>query len=224
MAEPTIVHKLNEGSEGTPTWVTILTAARWTGPDSVAGTLTDPFPAPVLDADEAFFDNAAAPNDGELWHDNTTDVQVDEAGRNANRNVLQMAETGAADPTSDPPVFTAYDDAADTAARTNPTVWILVGTAGSSNISQVRAVETTTAAGSAGGWQAQVHDVDPQTTGTGVDADGYALDGNKAGERVDMATFLAASGTKTLNLAACAPHDATSGLTSTVYATTYTYE
>ena len=55
MAEPTIVIQLNEGTEGSPTWVTILTAARWVGPDASAGDLTDPFPAPVLDADDAFF-------------------------------------------------------------------------------------------------------------------------------------------------------------------------
>lgn len=224
MAEPTVVHQLNEGTEGTPTWVTIVTAARWTGPDAAAGSLDDPFDAPIADGDDAFFDNVAFPNDGELWHDQTTDAQIDEAGRNGNQNVLRMSETGATDGTVDAPTFTAFDDATDAANRTNPTIWLLIGTAGSSNISQIRAVETTSAAGSAAGWQAQVHDVDPQTTGTGVAADGFALDGDQAGERVVTAAALAASGTKEFNLAACAPHDATPGLTSFVYATLYNWQ
>jgi hypothetical protein len=37
VAEPTIVLQLNDGSEGTPNWVTIATAARWVGPDASAG-------------------------------------------------------------------------------------------------------------------------------------------------------------------------------------------
>ena len=215
MAEPTIVLQLNEGSEGTPTWVTIVTAARWTGPDASAGSLGDPFPAPVLDGDEAFCDDAAAPNDGELWHDNATDIQVDEAGRNTDRNILRVLETGGSDATSDPPEFTAYDDAADAGNRTDPTVWLLAGTAGSSNISLIRAGETTS--GAVGGdWATQVHDAAP----TG----GSALDGNKSGEKEVTAAVLAASGNKTFNLAFAAPHDATAGLTSFVYALQYTYE
>lgn len=224
MAEPTIVLKINQGTEGTPTWTAIDTAVRWVGPDASAGDLTDPFTAPIADGDDAFFDGAASPNDGELWHDTTTDVLINEAGRNGNQNTAQADETGGTDGTSDPPVFTAYDDATDAGNRTNPAVWLLVGTAGSSNISQIRAVETTTAAGSTGGWQAQLHDEDPQVTGTSVAADGFALDGDKAGEKVTCASALAANGTKEFNLAACAPHDATSGLTNFVYALTYTYE
>ena len=228
MAEPTIVLKINEGSEGTPTWVAIDTAVRWVGPDASAGDLTDPFTAPIADGDDAFFDAAASPNDGELWHDATTDIQIDEAGRNGNQNTLQADETGASFGTSDAPVFTAYDDATDASNRTIPTVWLLVGTAGtndsSNNISCVRAVETTVAPGSAGGWQAQLHDENPQDTGTSVAADGFALDGDQAGEKVTCATALAASGTKEFNLACCAPHDSTSGLTNFVYALTYTYE
>ena len=223
MAEPVIVLQLNDGSEGAPNWVTIATAARWVGPDAVAGDLTDPFAAPVNDGDDAFFDNDTAPNDGELWHDQAADLQITVAGRNANRNTIRALETGASDPTADPPEFTAYDDAADGQTRTNPSVWLLVGTTGSSNISIIRAVETTTAAGSAGGWQAQVHDVDPQVTGTGVDADGFALDGDQTGEKVVTATILAASGNKTFQLAACAPHDSTPGLTAFVYQIQYTF-
>ena len=215
MAEPTIVLQLNEGSEGAPTWVTILTAARWTGPDSTPGTLTDPFAAPILDADEVFADNAAFPNDGELWHDNATDVQVVTAGRNTDRNILRILETGGSDPTSDPPEFTAYDDAADAGNRTDPTVWLLAGTAGSSNISLIRAGETTS--GAVGGdWATQVHDAAP----TG----GSALDGNKSGEKEVTAAILAASGNKTMNLAWGVPHDATSGLSSFVYSVQYTFE
>lgn len=215
MAEPTIVIQLNEGTEGAPTWVTIVTAARWTGPDASAGDLTDPFPAPVLDADEAFFDNVAAPNDGELWHDQATDLQIDEAGRNSNRNVLRVLETGGTDPTSDPPEFTAYDDATDGANRTNPTTWIMVGTAGSSSVSLLRAGETTSAS-VGGNWNTQVHDAAP----TG----GNPLDGDQAGEKVVTAAVLAASGNKTFQLAVAAPHDATSGLTTFVYQIQYTFE
>ena len=224
MAEPTITLQLNEGSEGTPSWVSIDTAARWVGPDAADGALTDPFPAGVVDGDDAFFDNAAAPNDGELWSEKAgTDVHITTAGRNGNQNVLRASELGGTDGTADPPELTAYDDATDAANRTNPTVQVLAGTAGSSNISFIRAVETTAGAGSAGGWQAQVHDVDPQTTGTGVAADGYALDGNQAGEKVVCASALAANGEKKFNIAACAPHDSPTGVTSFVYAFQYTY-
>lgn len=219
MAEPTIVLQVNTGTEGTPSWVTIDTAVRFTGPGGVG----DPFPAPVGDGDDAFFDNDSAPDDGEFWHDTGADLQCVTAGRNANQAVLQCLETGAADATADAPEFTAYDDSSDGAARTAPTVWLLAGTAGSSSISCVRAVETTSAAGSAGGWQAQIHDEDPQVTGTAATADGYELDGDKTGEKVVTAAILAASGSKQFNVAACAPHDATAGLTSFVFQLQYTY-
>jgi len=224
MAEPTIVLQLNEGTEGTPTWATIDTGARWVGPDAADGALTDPFPAPIADGDDAFFDNTTAPNDGELWNEKAgTDTHCTLAGRNANTEVLQALETGASDGTADPPEFCAYDDAGDGGTRTAPTVWLLVGTTGTGSLSVIRAVETTVAAGSAGGWQAQLHDEDPQTTGTGVAADGYQLDGDKTGEKVVCASALAASGAKSFNLAACAPHDATAGVTSFVYQLQYTY-
>jgi hypothetical protein len=210
MAEPVIIFEINEGTEGTPTWVTTDVALRWTGPAGVG----DPFPAPVGDADDAFFDAAAAPNDGELWHDQTTDAQITVAGRNTNINVLRARETGGTDPTADPPEFTAYDDVTGGQNRTNPTVWILVGTAGSSNISQIRAIETTGGAPGAG-WTGQVHDTAPSA--------GAALDGNKSGEKVVCASALAASGNKLFNLAACAPHDATAGLTNFIYQFQYTW-
>lgn len=214
MAEPTIIFEVNEGTEGAPVWAAITTAIRWVGPDAIVGDLTDPFPAPVLDATDAFFDNAAAPNDGEFWHDAVADVQLDEAGRNANRNVTRVRETGGTDPTADPPELSAFDDAADAANRTDPTVWLLVGTAGTSNVSTMRAGETT-AASVGGNWNTQVHDVAP----TG----GNPLDGDKAGEKVVLAAILAASGNATFQYAACAPHDSTSGLTAFVYALMYTF-
>lgn len=227
MAEPTIEMQVNENTEGSPTWVAIDTAIRWVGAGAAQESLAVAFAAPVGDGDEAFFDGAASPNDGVLWHEKagaSNDIQVVGQGRNANRNVIRVEETGGSDATSDPPEFTAYDDATDAGNRTDPSVWFLAGTTGSSNISCTRAVETTSAAGSAGGWQAQIHDEDPQTTGTGVAADGYALDGNKSGEKVVTAAVLALSGTKTFNVAACAPHDSTAGLTSFVYCLQYTYQ
>jgi hypothetical protein len=225
MAEPTIIIRLNEGTEGTPTWAEIDTGARWVGPDAADGALTDPMPAPIADGDDVFFDNTTAPDDGELWNEKAgTDTHCTVAGRNGNQNVAQIQETGGTDPTADPPEFCAYDDATDGQNRTAPTVWLLTGTTGSSSISQIRAVETTVAAGSAGGWQAQLHDEDPQVTGTGVAADGYELDGDKAGEKVVCASVLALSGTKEFNLAACVPHDPTStGETTFVYQCQYTY-
>lgn len=218
MAEPTIQLELNDGVEATPVWAAILTAARWVGPDASAGALTDPFVAPIGDGDDAFFDAAASPNDGELWHDKATDEQITVAGRNTNRNTLRALETGATDGTADPPELTAYDDAADASNRTNPTVWLLVGTAGSSSISVIRAVETTVAAGGAG-WTAQVHDTAP-----GGGTSGEHLDGDQAGQKEICATVLAASGNKTFQLAACAPHDSTSGETTFVYAFQYTFQ
>lgn len=223
MAEPTIVIQANDGSEGTPNWVAIATALRWTGPDAIAGDLSDPHLAPIGDGDDVFFDNAASPNDGELWHDQATDLQITVTGRNTNRNTVRMLETGGTDGTVDPPEFTAYDDAADGTARTAPAVWLLAGTAGSSSISTMRAVETTTGAPSAGGWVAQVHDVDPQVTGTGIDADGFPLAGDAVGSKVVTATALAASGNKTFQLAAALPHDATAGQTAYIYQVQYTF-
>ena len=215
MAEPVIALELNEGSEGTPTWAAIDTAARWVGPDAADGALTDAFPAGVTDNDEAFFDNAAAPNDGELWNEKAgVDTLIAVAGRNTNVNVLRALETGASDGTADPPVLTAYDDATDAGNRTNPTVAVLAGTAGSSNISFIRAIETTAGAPD-GDWTGQVHDAAPTA--------GFALDGNQAGEKVTCASALAASGNKTFGLAACAPHDSPAGLTSFVLSLTYTY-
>lgn len=223
MAEPSITLQLNENTEGSPTWAVIDTAARWVGPDAVAGTLTDPMPVPITDAADVFFDNTTSPNDGELWNDKTgTDTHCTVAGRNGNQNVLRALEGGTA-ATASAPEFTAYDDAADGIARTAPGTWLLTGTTGTSDISCLRAVETTSAAGSAGGWQAQEHDVDPQVTGTGVAADGYELDGDKAGEKVVCSSALSQSGNKRFNLAACVPHDGTVGLTSVVYQIQYTY-
>jgi hypothetical protein len=211
MAEPTIVMQINDGTEGTANWVTIDTAVRWTGPGGVG----DAFAAPIGDADNAFFDNAASPNDGEFWHDTTTDAQVTVAGRNTNQNVMRVLETGASWGTSDPPEFTAYDDATDAGNRTNPSVWVLVGTSGTSNVSCMRAVETTGGAPGAG-WTGQTHASAP--------TEGKPLDGNQTNEKVVCASALAASGNKTFNVAACAPHDSTAGLTNFVYCLQYTYE
>lgn len=212
MAEPTIVLQTNEGSEGTPTWATIEDAIRWVGPDASAGDLTDPFPAGVIDADEAFFDDTTAPHTGELWHDAATDVKNTAAGRALNQNTLRALETGATDPTVDPPELTAYDDATDAGNRTEPTIAVLAGTAGSSNISFIRAFESTAAAPGAG-WGTQVHDGEPSI--------GSSLDGDTNVEAA--ATLLAASGNKTFQLAACAPHDSPTGLTPFVYSLQYTW-
>jgi hypothetical protein len=213
VAEPVIVLELNEGTEESPEWAAIESAARWVGPDAEDGDLSDPFPAPAGDDDDAFFDNAAAPNDGELWHDGSSaDVQITVAGRNANQNVLRARETGGQDGTADPPQLSAYDDAMDAASRTAPTVWLLVGTAGTSNISTIRAVETTGGAPGSG-WTGQEHDQAP--------GEGAALNGTSS--KVTCGSALAASGSKTFGLAACAPHDSTPGLSSFVYALTYSY-
>lgn len=213
MAEPVIQLQLNVGTEQEPNWVAIDIAARWVGPDASNGDLSDPFPAPASDDEDAFFDAAAPPNDGELWHDGTSaDAQVVTAGRNTNRNVLRALETGGQDGTADPPELSAYDDATDAANRAAPTVWLLVGTAGTANVSCIRAIETTGGAPGAG-WTGQTHDEAP--------AEGAALRGNAS--KVTCATPLAPSGSKTFNLATCAPHDAIPGLTTFVYALTYTY-
>ena len=215
MAEPTIALELNENTEGSPTWAAIDTAARWVGPDAVDADLTDPFPAGAGDGDDAFFDNAASPNTGELWNEKAgTDTHITVAGRALNQNMLRALETGGTDPTADPPEFTAYDDATDASNRTAPTTTILTGTAGSSSISFVRAAETTSGAPGAG-WGTQVHDTAPSV--------GNELDGNKAGEKVVCATVLALSGNKLFAVAACAPHDSPAGLTPFVYALQYTF-
>jgi hypothetical protein len=214
VAEPGITLRINTGTEGTPSWAAIDTAIRWVGPDASAGDLTDPFVAPVLDATDAFFDASTSPNDGELWHDTTTDAQVTVAGRNSNRNTLEALE-GGTDATSDPPEFTAFDDATDAGNRTNPTTWLLVGTSGTSNVSCLRAGETTSA--SVGGdWNTHGHASAPSA--------GNPLDGDQTSEKVTCSTVLAQSGSKTFQLAACAPHDSTAGLTTFVYAFMYTYQ
>lgn len=206
MAEPTISMQVNDGTEGTPNWVNIDTAVRWTGPGGVG----DAFAAPIGDDDEAWFDGGSSPNDGEFWHDTTTDAQITVAGRNTNQNVIRCLETGGIDPTADPPEFTAYDDATDAGNRTAPSVWLLVGTAGTGSISVMRGIETTSGAPGAG-WTGMEHDVSANE-----------LQGNT--HKVTCASVLAASGNKTFNVAACAPHDATPGLTTFVYCLQYTYE
>ena len=205
--------EMNENTEGAPTYAAIDTGARFVGPDAVDADLTDAFPAGAGDADDAFFDNVAAPNDGELWNEKAgTDTQIAGAGRNTNQEVVRALETGGSDGTADPPALSAYDDATDAGNRTAPTVVVLAGTAGSSNIGFVRAEETTTGA-PAGNWATQVHDANP----TG----GNELDGNNTNEV--CATVLALSGNKLFNIAACAPHDSPPGLTAFVLAFQYTF-
>jgi hypothetical protein len=207
MAEPTIALQLNEGSEGTPTWVGIGTA-KWTGPDGVG----DPFVAPVLDATDVFFDNTTAPNDGELWNDDGSPVQVAAAGRALNANVLRALETGGTDGTADPPELSAYDDVTDAGNRTAPATWLLVGTAGTSSVGCIRGVETTAGAPAAG-WGTQTHDGAPSV--------GAVLEGNVT--KVTCASALAASGNKLFNVAHANPHDATSDTTTWVKCLMYTY-
>jgi len=211
MVEPGITLQLNDGTEGTPSWSDIDTALRWTGPAGIA----DPFPAPIGDGDDAFFDTSSAPNDGECWHDTgSTDDQITVAGRNANDNVLQALEDGT-DATADPPELSAYDDATDAGNRAAPAIWVLAGTTGSSSISCIRAIETTVSSPDSL-WINQVHDSSPS-------GDGEALAGNGAGDKVVCASVLSSSGTKQFNIAACAPHDSTAGQTTFVYCFQYTY-
>jgi len=205
MAEPVIQLQLNEGTEATPSWVQIDTAARWTGPGGVG----DPFPAPISGA--AWFDDDSAPDDGELWHDTGADVKIEEAGRNTNQNVLRAQEQGTA-ASADAPEFTAYDDATDAGNRAATSVWCLVGTTTTGGYSVIRAVETT---GGAPGsdWQNQTHNADP--------TEGSCLDGNV--DFVTCGSVIGISGTKTFNLAANAPDDATAGIENFVYCLQYTY-
>lgn len=211
MAEPIITGEVNENTEASPNWVAIEVAVRWTG----AAGIGNPFRAGIGDAADAFFDGQPAPNDGQFWHDkNAADARVAEAGRNDRRNVLRIRETGGADGTASPPAFTAFDDDTDAVNRADPTSLVLLGTPGSQGVSLVRGIETTAAAPPAG-WQSQVHDQAPTA--------GNPLWGNNAGNRVDIAAILAPSGSITLNLAACAPHDSPAGLSSFVYAIIYDY-
>jgi hypothetical protein len=207
MAEPVIQLQLNEGTENTPSWVQIGTAARWTGNAGI----NDPFPAPISGA--SWFDDATAPNDGEFWHDGTTDIKIEEAGRNTNQNVLRAQEQGTA-ASADPPEFTAYDDATDAGNRTAPTIWVLAGTTTSGNVSIMRGVETT---GGAPGsdWQNQVHGSTP--------SEGNCLDGDA--DKVTCSSVIGVSGTKEFNVAAHCPDDPDSGnlYQTFVYALQYTY-
>lgn len=207
MAEPAISLQANEGTEGSPTWVTIGTL-KFTGPDGVG----DPFVRPKLDATDSFFDAGAAPNDGEVWNDDGTPVQVAGAGRNTNQKVLRALETGGVSGTVDPPEFTAYDDASDASAGTAPTTWLLVGTTGTSSVGCVRGIETTGGAPGVG-WTGQVHAAAPSA--------GAVLEGDVT--KVACSSVLAASGNKTFNIAHCNPHDATVGSTSWVLCLQYVY-
>lgn len=209
MAEPTIQIEVNEGTEGAPTWAAIDTALRITGPDGIG----DPWPAPADDGVDAFADNEASPpHDGEFWHEAAADAQVTVAGRTTNQNVLRANETGASDGTADPPELTAYDDAADAGSRTAPTAWILVGTAGSSNVGLVRGAETE---GGAPGtdWENQTHDAAP--------SEGSVLEGDVTKEAAPSA--LSADGDTRWNVAVANPHDATPGETTFVWTVQYTY-
>jgi hypothetical protein len=208
MAEPTINLQANEGTEATPSWVNIDTAVRWTGNAGVG----DAFPAPISGA--SWFDDATAPDDGEFWHDTTTDAKLEEAGRNTNQNVIRALESGASDGTADPPEFTAYDDATDAGNRTAPTIWILIGTTTSGDVSIIRGVETT---GGAPGsdWQNQPYASTP--------SEGNCLEGDV--DKVTCSSVLAASGNKLFNVAAHCPDDPDSGnlYQTFVYCLQYTY-
>lgn len=207
MAEPTFQWELNYGTEGTPIWEVIgADVFSWCGPDGLA----DPFPAPVSGAN--WFDNTTAPDDGELWLDAGTDRFIDVAGRALNQNVLQISETGA-EPTADPPEFTAYDDAADAGTRTSPTTWPMIGTSASNNKSSIRAIETTGGVPGAG-WGTQTYDADPSI--------GACLDGEDT--KLTLAAAFSGSDTKKFQLAHCVPNDiAVSGLVTWVYSLQYTY-
>jgi hypothetical protein len=207
MAEPVIQLQLNEGTEATPSWAQIDTAARWCGDAGVGQA----FPAPLSGA--AWFDADTTPDDGELWHDTTTDAQIDEAGRNVNQNVLRAQEQGTAG-TADAPEFTAYDDATDAGNRDAPTVWVLAGTTTTGGYSLMRAVETTSGAPGSN-WQNQTHNADP--------SEGSCLDGNV--DFVTCGSVLSTSGVKTFNLAANCPDDPDSGnlFQAFVYCLQYTY-
>lgn len=207
MAEPGFTWEVNSGTEVTPTWQPVGTdVLRWTGP----GGIGDPMPAPVSGAN--WFDNTTPPNDGEFWLDGAIDYHVTLAGRNTNRNVLRITEN-LGNPTVDPPEFTAYDDAAQAAARGTPTKWPMTGTAVTSNVSTLRAVETTTAAPGAG-WTGQTHNAEP--------GEGSSLKGET--NKLTFAAAYGGSDSKTLNLAHCAPSDVpTGGITSFVYSLQYTY-
>lgn len=208
MAEPTFQWQVNYGTEGSPTWETVSTdTLRWCGPAGIG----DAFPAPVSGA--VWFDNTTAPDDGELWLDTSgTDRHVVGAGRNTNTNVLQINETGG-EPTADPPELTAYDDATDAGNRTAPANYPMIGTTETSNISALRAVETTGGAPGAG-WTGQVHGTEP--------TEGSSLDGENNKET--CASAHAGSDTKKFNLAQCLPYDVpVSGLNTFVYSYQYTY-
>lgn len=207
MAEPTFQWQLNYGTEGTPTWETwSADISRWTGPSGVG----DAMPAPVSGAN--WFDNTTPPDDGELWLDASTDRFIAVAGRALNQNVLQIIETGA-EPTADPPEFTAYDDATDAANRTSPTTWPMIGTAASNNKSCLRAVETTGGAPAAS-WGTQVYTADPSV--------GACLDGEDS--KLTCAAVFSGSDTKKFQLAHNVPSDvAVSGLITFVYSLQYTY-
>lgn len=220
MAEPVIILELNDGTEGTPTWTAIGDFARWVGAGAAQESLNVPHLAPIGDADEVFFDDAAAPHDGELWNEiagASNDVKVVTAGRNTNLNVMRMRETGAADGTVDPPEATAYDDATDGQNRTAPGIWVLAGTTGSSSISCIRGCDSLLGVPTAA-WTGQVHDADPFST---VENDGRHWQGDVS--KTTFAALLAASGNKTMNLSACLPHDATAGITTFVYQIQYTW-
>lgn len=208
MAEPTIAIEVNEGSEATPSWAAIVTALRVTGPNGIG----DAWPAPAADGTDAFADDGAAPDDGEAWHDKTTPVQVEEFGRKANQNVIRANETGGTDGTADPPELTAYDDATDAGSRTAPSLWLLVGTAGSANVGLLRGIETESGAPGAG-WTGQSHDSAPSA--------GSVLEGDVSKEAATSA--LAAGGSARWQAALANPHDATAGLSTWVWTIQYTY-
>lgn len=207
MAEPTFTWNINRGTEGVPVWEDISTdTLKWTGPAGIG----DAMPAPVAGA--SWFDNTAAPDDGELWLDAAVDYHIAVSGRNTNINVLQITETGA-EPTADPPEFTAYDDLADAQGRVSPTKWPMIGTAGSNNFSSLRAVETTGGAPGAG-WTGQAFDAAP--------GEGACLDGNDT--VLTCAAAFAGSDSKLFNLAHCVPNDiSTTGEITLVYCLQYTY-
>lgn len=203
MAEPVITFSINNGTEGVPVWVTVTALQKYYFCGAGSGAVT--------------CNNETRPAAGcivvsELWkgdspYGNGVQCTTYTGAVNTNRYVLKFNLNV---PAASNPELTAYDDVAAATAKGNCAVQtkeMIVGTAGSTNFSWLKAYNTTAGA--------------PPPGWTSCGDDVYDLCGND--HKIDFAGL--AAGDYFFNIVCYLPSDSGAGTTGhdPVLTVQYTY-
>ncbi len=194
MAAPTVTFYINSGTDVTPTWTEVTSSmAFYFGGPSTTGSSLDAVTAPASSTKVA----------EQLWGANYptygsgTKCATYDGTVNTNQNVLSILF--ATNPTATAPILTAWD----TSAHSTVNYEMLAGTAGTSNTSWLKAIETTSGAPGAAWCTA--------TLATGGAASPNALCGNT--NYVQCAGAATANERKIFNFVCFVPSDASAGTT-----------